>query len=92
MHVYTLYIYKYIFSYLRRRRHRNSHFVKMQIKIFMQMCEPRNTINYAKEGEEGERQERRREKNIIIITKPAKPNEAKRQAQKQLPVTWQANA
>lgn len=89
MHVYTLYIYKYIFSYLRRRRHRNSHFVKMQIKIFMQMCEPRNTINYAKEGEEGERQER---KNIIIITKPAKPNEAKRQAQKQLPVTWQANA
>lgn len=64
----------------------------MQIKIFMQMCEPRNTINYAKEGEEGERQERRREKNIIIITKPAKPNEAKRQAQKQLPVTWQANA
>lgn len=59
------------------------------------MCEARNTINYAKVGEEKQR-ERAREKeikNIIIITtKPAKPNEAKRQAQKQLPVTWKANA
>lgn len=44
-----------------------------------------------KEKKERNRRDRR-EKNIIIITKPAKPNEAKRQAQKQLPVTWQANA
>lgn len=42
--------------------------------------------------EKKERDRRDGEKNIIIITKPAKPNEAKRQAQKQLPVTWQANA
>lgn len=59
------------------------------------MCEARNTINYAKVGEERQRQKEREKetKNIIIITtKPAKPNEAKRQAQKQLPVTWKANA